>query len=223
MSNFDISLLNWLHNHLIPGSVPVLQFISDTTTIMSIAMVLLIVLLAILKRSKPLLMQFLMLVTVLLLVAAVTQGLKALIVRDRPFTTYPYIEKLSSGGDSSFPSGHTLEAFAMAAAMSLLFPRKKIILPVYGWAILVAYSRMALGVHYPSDVLAGILIGTMIGWFVPWGSGGRVLIKFTTGYKDLQENYIPGINLPTPDPSLEKGGEDALLLAFTCNSITQLS
>ena len=113
-------------------------------------------------------MQFLMLVIVLLLVALVSQGLKSVIVRDRPFTTYPYIEKLSSGGDSSFPSGHTLEAFAMAATVSFMFRRKKIIFPVYIWAILVAYSRMALGVHYPSDVLAGIMIGTLIGWFVPW-------------------------------------------------------
>ena len=168
-STVDISLLNGLHNHLIPHSVPVLQFISDTTTIISITLVVLILLLALVKRSKPLLMQFFMLVTVLLLVAMVTQGLKALIVRDRPFTTYPYIEKLSSGGDSSFPSGHTLEAFAMAAAMSLLFSRKKTVIPVYVWAILVAYSRMALGVHYPSDVLAGMLIGTLIGWVVPWG------------------------------------------------------
>jgi undecaprenyl-diphosphatase len=162
----DITLLNWLHSHLIPHSVPVLQVISDTTTWASISMVFIVLVMSFVKRSKPLRMQVLLLVTVLLLVLGVTQGLKALIDRDRPFTTYPYIEKLSSGGDSSFPSGHTLEAFAMAAALSLLYPRKKIIIPVYAWAILVAYSRMALGVHYPSDVLAGIVIGTFIGWVV---------------------------------------------------------
>lgn len=169
----DIALLNWLHSHLIPHSVPVLQLISDTTTFVSIAMVLPVIIISFVKRSKPARMQFIILITVLLTVLAVTQGLKALIDRDRPFTTYPYIEKLSSGGDSSFPSGHTLEAFAMAAAISLLFSRKKIIVPVYIWALLVAYSRMALGVHYPSDVLAGILIGTFIGWVVP-----RVFRKF---------------------------------------------
>jgi membrane-associated phospholipid phosphatase len=163
----DIALLNWLHDHLLPHSVPVLQVVSDTTTYVSIALALFVLILAMVKRSKPLLHQFLMLVLVLLLVLLVTQGLKALIDRDRPFTTYPNIEKLSSGGDSSFPSGHTLEAFAVAAAISLLFSRKKIIIPVYTWAVMVAYSRMALGVHYPSDVLAGIIIGTFIGWFVP--------------------------------------------------------
>ncbi|MCX6303922.1 MAG: phosphatase PAP2 family protein [Bacteroidetes bacterium] len=167
-SMVDIALLTWIHDHIVPHSVPVLQFISDTTTFASIAMALLVLILAFVKRSKPLLMKFFMLVTVLLLTLVVTQGLKGLIDRDRPFTTYPGIEKLSSGGDSSFPSGHTLEAFAVAAAISLLFSRKKFIIPVYTWSIMVAYSRMALGVHYPSDVVAGILIGTLIGWFVPW-------------------------------------------------------
>ena len=167
-STVDIALLNWLHSHLVPHSIPVLQFISDTTTYLSIALTLLVAILALVKRSKPMLMRFFMIVTVLLLVLLVSQGLKAVIDRDRPFTTYPNIEKLSSGGDSSFPSGHTLEAFAIAAAISLLYSRKKIILPVYTWAVLVAYSRMALGVHYPSDVLAGVVIGTFIGWVVPY-------------------------------------------------------
>ncbi len=167
-SSYDFRLLNWLHNHLIRHSVPILQAISDSTTWVSIVLVALVLVVALAKNSKPMRKQAVVLVAVLLVVLAVTQGLKALIDRDRPFTTYPSIEKLSSGGDSSFPSGHTLEAFAMAAAISFLFARKKIIIPVYIWAMLVAYSRMALGVHYPSDVLAGIVIGTLVGWVVPW-------------------------------------------------------
>ena len=165
---FDIELLNWLHSHLIPHSVPVLQFISDTTTWASISLVFVVVIVALVKRSKPMQLQFIMLIVVLILVAIISQGLKVLIDRDRPFTTYPNIEKLSSGGDSSFPSGHTMEAFAMATAISLFFSMRKIIIPVFFWAVLVAYSRMALGVHYPSDVLAGIVIGALSGWAVPW-------------------------------------------------------
>lgn len=171
-SNFDIALLEWLHNHLIPHSIPVLQVISDTTTLVSILAVVAVLVLAQLRGNRKMRMAFAVLVAVLLTVAGVTQGLKALIDRDRPFTTYPGIEKLSSGGDSSFPSGHTLEAFAMAAALSVLFTsRRRLIVPVYMWAILVAYSRMALGVHYPSDVLAGMAIGTLVGWGVPWMFG----------------------------------------------------
>jgi membrane-associated phospholipid phosphatase len=164
----DIAILNWLHSHTIPYSVPVLQFISYTTTFVSIALALVILITSIAKKSKSILKQFFTLVIVLILVAIVSQGLKALIFRERPFVTHPYIEKLSEAGSSSFPSGHTLEAFAVAAALSLMFTRKKFVVPVYTWAMLVAYSRMALGVHYPSDVLAGILIGSFIGWIVTW-------------------------------------------------------
>jgi undecaprenyl-diphosphatase len=167
-STYDIALLNWLHTHLPPNAIPVLQFVSDTTTYVSISVVLLAGLFAFVKKSRPMWLNFLSLVVLLLLVAAFTQGLKAVIHRDRPFDTYPYIEKLSSGGDSSFPSGHTLEAFAMAAAVSFLFSRRKIIFTAYAWAVVVAYSRMALGVHYPADVAAGMVIGTALGLLVPW-------------------------------------------------------
>jgi undecaprenyl-diphosphatase len=165
---FDIALLDWLHSHTVPGSIPVLQAISDTTTLLSIAMALVVLVLYFVKREKKRLVKVAVLVVVLLTVLVVTQGMKSLIDRDRPFTTYPHIEKLSSGGDSSFPSGHTIEAFAMAAALSRLFAKRRFIIPLYLWAVLVAYSRMALGVHYPTDILAGMAIGTLIGFFIPW-------------------------------------------------------
>jgi len=164
----DIDLFFWLNQHLIPNSIHVLKIISGTTTFTSIALALLVLIISIVKRSKTIREQFFILAAVLLLVAIVSQGLKTIVIRERPFTTYPYIEKLSEGGGSSFPSGHTMEAFAMAMSLSLLYSKKKIVILVYLWAILVAYSRIVLGVHYPSDVLAGILIGTLIGWIVPW-------------------------------------------------------
>lgn len=167
-SSYDIALLTWFHDHPVPYSIPVLQFISNTTTYISIAVVLIILIVALARKSKPLRMKFFMLATVLIVVSIASQGLKHFIKRDRPFKTYSFIEKLSTGGDSSFPSGHTMEAFALAAALSLIFSQKRVVIPVYIWAAGVAYSRIALGVHYPSDVLAGILIGTLIGWGIPW-------------------------------------------------------
>jgi undecaprenyl-diphosphatase len=94
-------------------------------------------------------------------------ALKNIITRERPFKVYPDIEKLSEAGSYSFPSGHTLEVFAIAVALSISIPKKKIIIPLFLWASLVAYSRMALGVHYPSDVIAGMIIGSLTGWLVP--------------------------------------------------------
>lgn len=166
-SAIDITVINWLHSHTIPHSVPVLQVISYTTTYISIFLSLILLVISIVKRSKELRNQFFILVSILLIVAAVSQGLKALISRNRPFEDIPNIEKLSEAGGSSFPSGHTLEAFAVAMGISVMFTRKRYVIPVFAWAMLVAYSRMALGVHYLSDVLAGIAIGVFIGWFVP--------------------------------------------------------
>lgn len=85
---------------------------------------------------------------------------KRIFKRDRPFITYPEIEKLTSGGGYSLPSGHTSIAFATATSLSMTYPKWYIIVPSFGWASAIGYSRMHLGVHYPSDVLAGALIGS---------------------------------------------------------------
>jgi undecaprenyl-diphosphatase len=89
--------------------------------------------------------------------------LKYSINRERPFTNNPLIEKLSSGGSPSFPSGHTADAILIATSIFLLFPRQRwILILVATWALVVAYSRMALGVHYPADVLCSVFIGISI-------------------------------------------------------------
>ena len=95
----------------------------------------------------------------LLVSGAITVGLKYGVHRPRPFVTYPFIEKRASAGNLSFPSGHSSDAFATATSLSLAFPKWYVIAPSYVWACSVAYSRMDLGVHYPSDVLAGAIIG----------------------------------------------------------------
>ena len=89
----------------------------------------------------------------------VTAAMKYSFNRERPFVTYPDITKKSDGGSPSFPSGHTSMAFATATSLTLAYPKWYIIVPSYTWASTVAYSRMDLGVHYPSDVLIGALVG----------------------------------------------------------------
>jgi len=88
-----------------------------------------------------------------------TTILKNTVKRTRPFETYSDIEKLSDGGSYSFPSGHTSGAFSLATSLSLEYPKWYVIVPSYAWATAVGYSRMDLGVHYPSDVLMGAIVG----------------------------------------------------------------
>lgn len=171
--HWDTALLDWLNSHHVPGSVPFLQFISDAATWFSISGVVLVLILSWLTKSRIMFRNFLIMALALILTAIMIQMLKALFDRERPFYTFPFIEKLSSGGGSSFPSGHTMEAFAMAAAAGLLFRKIWLVVPVMLWALLVAYSRVALGVHYPSDVIGGMIIGTGIGWLVT-----RVVIRY---------------------------------------------
>lgn len=94
----------------------------------------------------------------------ITVGLKYGIDRERPFITYPEIEKLTEAGSPSFPSGHTSMAFSTATSLAISYPKWYVIAPSFLWASGVGYSRMHLGVHYPSDVFVGALVGSGSAW-----------------------------------------------------------
>jgi membrane-associated phospholipid phosphatase len=178
ISDLDISILRFIHHGWIMAFDNLLYYISFFATYINIAIILTILIVSLIKKSKPLRIIFYKMVVVMIVAALMSTMLKSLIHRDRPFVTYPDIVKLSEAGNSSFPSGHTLEGFAVAVAFSILVPKRKFFIPVFIWASVVAYSRMALGVHYPSDVLGGIIIGAFIGWIVP-----LVIIKITARKK----------------------------------------
>lgn len=87
-------------------------------------------------------------------------GMKYSIGRDRPFETYPELDNLVDPTDPSFPSGHTSVAFSTATSLTIAYPKWYVYVPAFLWAGAVGYSRMHIGVHYPSDVLVGAIIGS---------------------------------------------------------------
>lgn len=89
--------------------------------------------------------------------------LKPLISRMRPFTVNTAVTLLiPPPGDFSFPSGHTFASFASSTA--ILRNHKRIGIPALILAVLIAFSRLYLYVHYPTDVLAGLLLGILAGY-----------------------------------------------------------
>jgi undecaprenyl-diphosphatase len=91
--------------------------------------------------------------------------LKHLFVRPRPFLDIAQVNLLiEAPKDFSFPSGHSATAFAAATATALL--DRRLAPAVLMLAVLEAYSRVYVGVHYPFDVIAGALVGVFTGWFI---------------------------------------------------------
>lgn len=87
--------------------------------------------------------------------------LKPLIMRPRPFSAFPDIQLLIPKPHSySFPSGHTASSFA--AVVALWYTDRKFGIAAVILAVLIAFSRMFLFVHYPTDILGGMVLGITI-------------------------------------------------------------
>lgn len=92
-------------------------------------------------------------------------ALKNLFLRPRPWLDVPGLTTLVAEKDpNSFPSGHTTAAFAFAGALWRSAPKKWMKWAALAAAILMGFSRLFVGVHYPSDVLTGVVIGLFAAW-----------------------------------------------------------
>ena len=162
--NADINILKSINQSETSFKNNFFKATAESVTIFNIAAPVSLLTAGIIRHNQQLQKDALYMAGGFVVSSIVTQGMKRIIQRDRPFVTYPFIVKRDVGGSYSFPSGHTSAAFCTATSLSLLFPKWYVIVPSYLYAATVGYSRMYQGVHYPSDVLAGAVVGAGSAW-----------------------------------------------------------
>lgn len=163
ITNIDLRLLNWIHEHLacsfLDFLMPKITFLGNGGLIWIAAAIIMISF----KKYRKI---GIMIGTGLS--AGVIIGnilLKNLIARERPCWINETVQMLiSTPQDYSFPSGHTLSSFV--AATIIMHSDRRMGIAAYVFASIIAFSRLYLYVHFPTDILAGALLGIIIGLIV---------------------------------------------------------
>ncbi len=162
--NFDSRVLhkiNGIQNKFIHQTS---NFLSNTTPYLSVGVPAAIGLYSLFSKNEQLFMDAVYIGSSLGEALVLTYGLKYAIHRERPFNKYDDIVKRDDVGSYSFPSGHTSSAFSVATSLSIRYQKWYVIAPAMVWATGVGFARMYEGVHYPSDVLCGAVLGAGTAW-----------------------------------------------------------
>jgi putative undecaprenyl-diphosphatase len=157
----EIQILDWMQNIRTPFGDIIVPLISGLGNAGIIWIALTLVLLVIPKTRRSGLIMALALIADLILCNGI---LKNLVARTRPYDVNTAVNLLiEKPVDYSFPSGHTAASFAAVTALYLA-GEKKLWKPALVLSILIAFTRMYLYVHYPTDILGGIAVGIISGY-----------------------------------------------------------
>jgi len=161
---FDIRVLREVNVNRQKSLDPLMHGLSNTEAYIGTGTPLAICAYALLSKQQSVLQKGINMSAALAIVSIETYGIKRIVNRPRPSVTYPDLQALESEVHYSFPSGHSSNAFCTATSLSLQYQHWYVAVPAFLWAGSVAYSRMHLGMHYPSDVLGGMMLGAGTAW-----------------------------------------------------------
>ena len=161
---FEFAFLDWLYQFRNPVMNTISIFFDYAGAHGEIWIAFTLLLLLFRRTRKA---GFAMAVALVLYMAAGHFFLKPLFARPRPCdvnTAITILVKRPHG--HSFPSGHTASAFA--AAFALCLQNRKLGVPALVLAAFIAFTRLYLYVHFPTDVLGGLVLGIALGFFASW-------------------------------------------------------
>jgi len=172
MNNIDISIFLWLNAYA--GVSPVLDgiivFLAESLWYLVTAAAAVILLVSFLPRWSYLKKRHLELLGITFFSAimarfVITEFIRLIIPRPRPFEILEFITPLIlHDPGASFPSGHASFVFAIAAAVFFYYPRLGVLF--FFAAFFTGLGRVIAGVHWPSDILAGAMVGIATSWFM---------------------------------------------------------
>ena len=169
MQAAELAILDWIQAHLrcgfLDAALPLISRLADHGEVW----IVLAAVLLLLRRQR----RYGAAVSCALVLDLVSCNmlLKPLFGRIRPFAVNTAVELLSAPPvDASFPSGHTAASFA--AVFALKTAGSPLWKPALALAVVIAFSRLYLYVHWPSDVLGGALLGAAVGW-----AGAKIVEK----------------------------------------------
>lgn len=158
----DLEILIFIRNHL---TNPIFDAIAKGFNPFMVITILYVAIAIMMLISKRYRRYGILLLIILALQSLIVSGIiKPFVARPRPFLTYPVDLIVKAPSEYSFPSGHATCVFA--AAMLIYFANHKWGIFAFILALIIALSRLYLFVHYPSDVLAGAILGSLVALLV---------------------------------------------------------